>query len=213
MRKRRIAAWAITLTVTAAGLSAGEAAASAYTIPHTRIAASAYTIPHTRIALSSYNTGPFEITNKNSGKCLDVYNWSTQPGANIDQWTCGNKQANQEWYLIFNSWTGNTFWIKNENSGMCLEPQTNEVGAYIVQNPCNSNDPLQSWVVVPDVCGTGSYNPSYTYQNSVWPPGGAGLDVYGASTANHAWIDLWYMNWNTNQQWNTPPGWGPGPAC
>jgi hypothetical protein len=174
MRKRRFAALAIVPTVVAAVLSLGPTAANAFT------------------------TSYFKIINQNSGKCLDVYNWSTAAGANIDQWTCGSNQANQLWRLFENS-DGDTFSIQNENSGMCLEPETNEIGVYIVQNPCSPSDQLQEWVVVPD--GNVTY-----YENSVWPPGGAGLDVYGASTANHAWIDLWYMNWNPNQQWNVPPG-------
>ena len=38
-----------------------------------------------------------EITNENSGKCLEVYNWGTANGDQVDQWTCGNHQANQTW--------------------------------------------------------------------------------------------------------------------
>lgn len=178
MRKRRIAALATTIMVAAAGALTGQAAANATTL------------------------GPFEIISQHSGKCLDVYNWSKAAGANIDQWTCGNKQANQEWRLIENSSSAGTFWIQNVNSGMCLEPETPDWGALIVQNPCNPNDIFQSWVVAP---GTGSSN--VTYQNLYYGanPSGA-LDVNGASTANHAWIDVWYLNWASNQLWNRPPG-------
>jgi len=144
-----------------------------------------------------YWTG--QLVNLNSGKCLDVYNWSKSTSATIDQWTCGNNQANQLWRLIENS-NGVSFWIQNVNSGMCLEPETNEVGTYIVQNPCNASDPLQSWLVVADGSST-------WYENANWPASDpTGLDVYGASKANHAWIDLWYMNWNAHQTWNVPPG-------
>lgn len=41
-----------------------------------------------------------EIVNWDSGKCIDVYNWSQQNGGVIDQWTCGAYpgQPNQHWW-------------------------------------------------------------------------------------------------------------------
>lgn len=47
------------------------------------------------------DSGTWELINVNSGKCLDVYGWSTRPDAAVDQWTCptGAPQANQEWVV------------------------------------------------------------------------------------------------------------------
>ncbi|MEV8099244.1 RICIN domain-containing protein [Kitasatospora sp. NPDC085879] len=37
------------------------------------------------------------IINKNSGLCLEVGGWNTGNGATVNQWPCGNAQANQLW--------------------------------------------------------------------------------------------------------------------
>ena len=38
------------------------------------------------------------ITNQNSGKCLDVADWSTNDGGRIQQWTCAGT-ANQAYHF------------------------------------------------------------------------------------------------------------------
>ena len=39
----------------------------------------------------------YNVVNVNSGLCADVSGWSTALGTKLDQWTCGNGQANQKW--------------------------------------------------------------------------------------------------------------------
>ena len=42
------------------------------------------------------------LINVHSGKCMEVYNWAVNNGANVDQWTCANADsphANQLWVL------------------------------------------------------------------------------------------------------------------
>lgn len=76
---------------------------------------------------SDYST----ITNRNSGKCIDVYSASTSDGANIVQWTCGSSD-NQLWSLED---AGDGYlYIKALHSGKCMRA----LDGNLVQYTCNS---------------------------------------------------------------------------
>ncbi|MGW7099714.1 RICIN domain-containing protein [Streptomyces sp. NPDC054883] len=61
--------------------------------------------------------GAGNIINQNSGKCLEVADWSQANGATVRQWTCSGG-ANQKWFPAFNA-TGKVY--MNKNSGKLLE--------------------------------------------------------------------------------------------
>lgn len=127
------------------------------------------------------------LINQNSGKCLDVYNWSKQPGAVIDQWTCGNSQANQSW-TNFPQTGGDDF--VNENSQLCLLSD-GVAGDDVTQAACNGSR-AETWVI-------SVYNNHTAIKNL---GSGLYLDVYGASKNNGATVDTWYFNGNNNQLWH-----------
>jgi Ricin-type beta-trefoil lectin domain len=57
-----------------------------------------------------------ELVNHQSGKCLEVENWSTNDGARVDQWTCFAGHANQEWEPVLAPIHGGAdFQLVNEN--------------------------------------------------------------------------------------------------
>jgi hypothetical protein len=71
--------------------------------------------------------GTFELVNFNSGKCLDVADWSTTNNAWVNQFDC-HGQANQHWYfwavpgsnppayLVINDWSGHCLDIPDGSS-------------------------------------------------------------------------------------------------
>ncbi|HTC21690.1 MAG TPA: RICIN domain-containing protein, partial [bacterium] len=62
--------------------------------------------------------GNYYIVNRNSGKVLDVYNYSSAPGTIVDQYT-NNGGANQQWTI--KNIGGSDYQITNVNSGLLLE--------------------------------------------------------------------------------------------
>jgi len=49
-----------------------------------------------RFFVNATNSG-YQIVARHSNRCLDVKDWSTAAGGNIQQWDCGGDQANQRW--------------------------------------------------------------------------------------------------------------------
>lgn len=136
-----------------------------------------------------YWTG--ELVNLNSGKCLDVYNWSKSTSATIDQWTCGNFQANQTWNFTYN---GNGTEIQNRNSGLCLTDVGNggSTPTDLRQQPCSTNLNDQ-WDISPWTTA-GSIHASCECNSDL-------MDVAGGSLKNGAWVIGWIENDNNNQAW------------
>ncbi|MFJ2058281.1 RICIN domain-containing protein [Streptomyces sp. NPDC087908] len=64
--------------------------------------------------------GTVVIQNENSGKCLEVADWSKANGAAVRQWTC-HYGDNQKWYRWGVSNDSNASYYINVNSGKCLE--------------------------------------------------------------------------------------------
>jgi hypothetical protein len=132
---------------------------------------------------------PTTFINLNSRKCLDVYNWSKSTTAVIDQWTCGNNQANQLWTPVAPS-GGLGYELVNVNSGLCLESDGTP-GDDLNQLVCNANNLNEQW----DPYG---YD---VYQNYVNLGDGYCLDAYGSGTSNGTLVDSWYCNNGKNQFW------------
>jgi hypothetical protein len=89
----------------------------------------------------------FTIKAVNSGKALDVYNWSLDNGGNIAIWD-DTKGANQQWYLEYaeDGW----FYIRSRHSALCLDVLNASTanGANIVQWEKNGKI-NQQWRLIP----------------------------------------------------------------
>jgi hypothetical protein len=71
------------------------------------------------------------IQHSNTGKCLDVKDWSTSSGAKIQIWDC-HSGKNQRWST--RDWYG-TVPLENVNSGKCIDYSTSK--ATIQQYDCH----------------------------------------------------------------------------
>jgi hypothetical protein len=70
------------------------------------------------------SSGVYEIRNVNSSKCLDVDDWSTLDGGNIQQWACSAaNQANQR-FVVTDLGNGE-YSIVNQHSGKSLDVDPN----------------------------------------------------------------------------------------
>jgi Ricin-type beta-trefoil lectin domain len=99
-----------------------------------------------------------ELVNRNSGKCLEVYNGprgigtrDLRQGALVDQWTCYPGHTNQEWDYRPQAAGGE---LVNRNSGKCLEVYNGSTGigtrdlaqgAFVDQWTCYPGHTNQLW--------------------------------------------------------------------
>ena len=142
------------------------------------------------------------IEARHSAKDLAVLNASSSAGQQIVQFT-RNTGHGQEWEVInLASAPSNVFapdrQIKNRLSGLCLDVENNSTaaGAFIVQNPCDVNDPAQHWIVtkVAQVFSPNGGYRRYTNKNS-----GLVMDIAGASTTNNARLVQYFSHGGDNQ--------------
>ncbi|WP_120321823.1 non-reducing end alpha-L-arabinofuranosidase family hydrolase [Catellatospora citrea] len=140
------------------------------------------------------------LVNRNSGKALDVYNFSTADGGRITQWTRGTGN-NQQWQFV-DSGSG-YYRLKSRHSGKVLDVynfSTANGGAIVQWADNNSNN--QQWRLADSSGG---------YVRFISRHSNKALEVQGASTADGANI-VQYDDWGgNNQQWqlvqvgSTPP--------
>ncbi|WP_244870836.1 RICIN domain-containing protein [Catellatospora sp. IY07-71] len=131
----------------------------------------------------------YRITNRNSGKVMDVVSASTANSAEIKQWTW-NGGANQKWQ--FQDAGGGYYRVVSQVSGKCLDVASASTadGANIIQYTCGSGTNQQwQWVA------TGSYFQLRARHS------GKCLDVVGSSTADGADIQQYTCGSGTNQHW------------
>ena len=92
-------------------------------------------------------SGDYTLTNKRSGKVLEVFQADTTDGTNVQQWTRG-QQANKQWQLVPVDTTapapsvplGQTVWLRSLNTNY-----------YVTANLGQPNAPLQaSWATTVD---------------------------------------------------------------
>jgi hypothetical protein len=134
----------------------------------------------------------FKIVNENSGKCLDVGNWSRQSNAWVNQFSC-HGGSNQRWYYWLVPGTGQSL-IVNEWSGQCLDIAgwSTADGVRLQQFPCHGFD-----------------NQQFSFSFFGWPyriqarHSGKCLDVANASTADGARVNQFTCHLGLNQQWRT----------
>jgi hypothetical protein len=132
----------------------------------------------------------YRITNRNSGKVMDVVSASMANSAEVKQYPW-NSGGNQKWE--FRDAGSGYFQIIAQHSGKCLDVASASAadGANIVQYTCGSGTNQQwQWVA------TGSY-----YQLKARHSGKC-LDVVSANTADGADIQQYTCGTGTNQQWS-----------
>jgi hypothetical protein len=122
--------------------------------------------------------------NANSGKCLEVYGFSTANFAPTAQWDC-HGGANQQW-----NYSTSTGLIQNVYSGKCLEVlyYSTANGATVGQYDCYGGA-NQQWYMNRS---NGLIGNRYS---------GKCLEVYGYSTANGASVVQWDCHGGPNQVW------------
>ncbi len=149
-----------------------------------------FVIPNITIG-SGGTTTYYKLTNRNSGKVLDVSGASTANGATIIQNTA-NGGANQQWSETAVS--GGYIKFVNRNSGKVLDVSgaSTANGASVIQYTDNGGT-NQEWSLVS--VGGGYYK--IVNRNS-----GKVLDVSGASTADGASVIQYTDNGGTNQEWS-----------
>ncbi|PZG18625.1 glycoside hydrolase [Micromonospora craterilacus] len=143
----------------------------------------------------------YVLVNRNSGKALDVYNFSTADGGRITQWTRGTG-ANQQWQFVDSG--GGYYRIKSRHSGKVLDVYNFSTadGGAIVQW-ADGNGQNQQFRLADSADG---------YVRLIGRQSGKAVEVQGASTADGANI-VQYTDWGgNNQQWQlvqvsgtTPP--------
>ena len=141
------------------------------------------------------NTQPqttFKLVNVNSGKCLDVANWSRTNNAAVNQFDC-HGGANQRWY----TWTvpgTNRHLIINDWSGQCLDIPGGSLanGAQLQQFSCHGfgNQQFASTLFF--------LNWAFRFQNFT---SSKCLDIPNASTASGVRVQQFTCHNGTNQQW------------
>lgn len=129
----------------------------------------------------------FKIINRNSGKALDVIDFSVESGANVFQWAL-HGGTNQQWKFTY---VGNGYYkIINKNSNMLLSSIND--GTDIVQLSDNGEQ-YQQWMLI---------KLSNGYYNIVNRSSGKYLDVLNFSTADGGDVIQWQDNGGGyNQQW------------
>jgi len=127
-------------------------------------------------------TGP--VTSGIAGKCLDDFNSSTNPGAEVDIWSC-NGTAAQSW-----TWnlTGRTVTV----NGLCLD---------VAGQHTTPGTPVDLW-------------PCDGIANQQWTEGANGalvgvqsglcLDDPGFSSTDGTALEIWTCNGGANQNWSLP---------
>ena len=136
----------------------------------------------------------YVLVNRNSGKALDVYNFATDDGARLTQWTRGTA-TNQQWRLVDSG--GGFYRVRSVLSGKVLDVQgwSTADGARVVQW-ADTNGANQQWRLQ----DTGDGYVSLISRHS-----GKALEVQNASRDDNAEI-VQYNAWGgTNQQWQLVP--------
>jgi len=137
------------------------------------------------------------VVNRNSQKCLDVFESSTADNANIEQFDCtGNDNQKFNIELL----TSGHVRIIAKHSGKCLDGIAGGDGANIVQHGCNGG-PNQSFEMIDRGDGAIVFK-NLQYSTCV--------DLTDSSTANRANLQLWGCNGSVAQNYVLSPG--PAPS-
>jgi hypothetical protein len=163
--------------------------------PTYRASNGSFTVTLSNLTVSLPTTGSwYNIVNQASGSCVDGAGWGTANGTALQQWTCGNQQANQEWQLQPTG--GGYYEVLNRNASGQSEAWdvTGGTGATgngtQIQLWAYSGGTNQQWQ--PVSLGNGYYK--FIARNS-----GKCLDVPSGTTANGARLQQWTCNGGPQQ--------------
>jgi hypothetical protein len=136
----------------------------------------------------------YRLINRNSGKVLEVANFSTADGGNVQQWT-STGTTSQQWSFVAQA--GGYYEIINRNSGKALDVVGNGTadGVNVDQWTWNSGN-NQQWTLTAVAGG---------YYKLINRNSGKALDVVGNGTADGVNVDQWTDNGGNNQQWQIVP--------
>jgi arabinan endo-1,5-alpha-L-arabinosidase len=140
---------------------------------------------------ASITSGYYRITNRNSGKVLDVSNCSTADGGNIQQWTSLNNVC-QSWYITHHA--DGYYTLRNENSGK-----------YIDAAGCGfwNGTNINQWTGNGLPCQQFSFvSVGGGYYRIVNRNNGKDVEVTNASTADGANVQSWSSNGCYCQHWS-----------
>jgi len=163
---------------------------AAYTSVLNALNAGGTTTPPTTPPSGPVNTNAwYLLMNRNSGKALDVYNFSTTDGGRITQWTRSGAN-NQQWQFVDSG--GGYYRLKSRHSGKVLDVYNfSTADAASVVQWTDLNGTNQQWRLV-DSSG---------YLRLINRNSSKALEVQNASTADGANI-VQYTDWaGNNQQW------------
>ncbi|MEU8080593.1 RICIN domain-containing protein [Catellatospora citrea] len=144
----------------------------------------------------------YVLVNRNSGKAMDLFNWSTADGAPVNQFT-RNDLAVQQWRFVD---VGSGYYqIRSVHSGKVLElPNAND-GVQLVQNAAVSGNTRQHFGISDSAGG----HVRFVNRHS-----GKALEVWSWSTADGAMISQYQDLDGYNQQWQLVKlGTGGGTGC
>ncbi|GLY00395.1 MULTISPECIES: RICIN domain-containing protein [Actinoplanes] len=132
----------------------------------------------------------FQVTNRNSGKVMDVISSSTADSAEIKQWTW-NGGVNQRWE--FREAGGGYVNVVNQNSGKCLDVASSSTadGANVIQYTCGAGT-NQQW----------QWQAYGSYFRLVARHSGKCLDVVSSGTTDGTDIQQYTCGSGNNQQWS-----------
>ncbi len=136
----------------------------------------------------------YTVTNRSSGKCLDVAGSSTADGANVQQWTC-NGGNNQKWRL--EDLGDDTHRLVNVATGKVLDTAD-----------CSSADgaDLRQWSWLNNTCQRFRFiTTTDSYVRIVNQATGKVADVTNCGTADGTDVRQWSWLNNTCQQWRLNP--------
>ncbi|WP_306316290.1 MULTISPECIES: family 43 glycosylhydrolase [unclassified Streptomyces] len=142
----------------------------------------------------SSTTTTYTLTNRNSGKCLEVAGSSTAEGANVQQYTC-NGSAGQKWRIEDQG--DDTSRLVNAASGKVLDTAD-----------CSAADgaDLRQWSWLNNTCQRYRFVVTDSaYVRVVNQATGKVADVADCSTANGADVRQWSWLGNNCQQWRLDP--------
>jgi alpha-galactosidase len=187
-----------TATISTTAAAIGKTGASSYTLTDQWSGATSTTTGAISASVPSHGTVVYRVSGGGNtavspsgevhavgaGKCLDVNDFTTTPGTQLEIWDC-NGGTNQ----IFTHTASNQLTVYTGSSQMCLDAYNNQTtaGTKVEIWACNGQT-NQQWLFNSDGTVTGVQS-------------GLCLDVAGAGTGNGALVELWTCNGGSNQQW------------
>ena len=111
------------------------------------VATAATVVTGTSGQTAEAKAGTYTLAVAKSGQCMDLVGSSGSSGALIQQWGCGQGQANQQWTLVDRG--SGRFAIRSAASGLCLDVPgaSGADGVRLQQWGCGTDQTNQLWTL------------------------------------------------------------------